>query len=57
MQGWETNSTRTWDIGEDVVAELRKMTDLDDVDQDRIEPAFDPLEFQERHLNPTLEAF
>ena len=57
MQGWETNSTRTWDIGEDVVAELRNMADRDDADQPRIEPVFDPMAFQDLHPDPTLAAF
>ena len=57
MQGWETDSTRTWNIGDDVVAELRNMAERSDADSARIEPVFDPVAFQDTHPEPTLTAF
>ena len=42
MQGWESNSARAWDIGPDVVTELRNMNDRDGADYPTIKAVFDP---------------
>ena len=57
MQGWETNSTRTWEVGADVVDAMRTMAELDDADLPRLEAAFDPRAFQDQHPDPSFDAF
>ena len=57
MQGWESNSTRVWDMGPDIVAELRNMREIDPDSLPRRETAFDPAAFQEVGKQPTIEDY
>ena len=57
MQDWEPNSTRVWDLGPDIVAELQQMAEVAAEDLEQLEPVFDPIAFQEANQNYKLERF
>ena len=57
MQDWEPKSTRTWDMGPDIVAELEEMAGVDEDLLTVLEPHFDPIAFQEANQNPQLGAY
>ena len=46
LQRWELNSTRSWDLGNDIIAELQVMREINPDELERLEPIFDPLAFQ-----------
>ena len=49
MQDWQHNTARAWDLGPDIITELRLLKDEEDEQLPTIEPAFDPVAFQEAH--------
>ena len=57
MEGWATTSIRAWDLGADIIYELQQMTEINGDDLPRLEPAFDPIAFQEDHDDLTMENY
>ena len=57
LEGWEDNSTQAWDMGPDIVAELEAMEDISPSQLAKLEPAFDPLAFQQLHSEWDLHTF
>ena len=45
MQGWEPNSTRVWDLGPDIVAELQQMAEVGVEELVLLRQPFDPIAF------------